>query len=119
MAKPQQTDLLKGTLALLVLKTLELERRHGVGIADRIAQITRGTFSVKPGSLFPALHRLEQEGYIEGEWSTTPEGRRAKFYNLTAAGQRQLTFEKRNAWEKPVHKPVSQVDMQSGSVELF
>jgi PadR family transcriptional regulator, regulatory protein PadR len=95
MAK-QQTELLKGTLDLLILKTLELEPRHGVAVADRIAQITRGTFSVKPGSLFPALHRLEQEGFLEGEWGTTAEGRRAKFYQLTAAGRRQLGIEKRH-----------------------
>jgi PadR family transcriptional regulator PadR len=100
MAK-RQTELMKGTLALLVLKTLALEPRHGVGVADRIAQISRGTFQVKPGSLFPALHRLEQEGYIAGEWSETPEGRRAKYYRITAAGQRQLAAEKKN-WTKIV-----------------
>jgi PadR family transcriptional regulator PadR len=92
----QQTELLKGTLDLLILKTLDLEPRHGVAVADRIAQITRGTFSVKAGSLFPALHRLEQEGFLEGEWGTTAEGRRAKLYRLTAAGRRQLGVEKRN-----------------------
>jgi PadR family transcriptional regulator len=87
---------MKGTLDLLVLKTLALEPRHGVGVADRIEQITRGTFQVKPGSLFPALHRLEQEGFIAGEWSVTPDGHRAKYYRITAAGQRQLAEEKRN-----------------------
>ena len=92
----KQTDLMKGTLQLLVLKTLALEPRHGVGISNRIAQITKGTFDVKAGSLFPALHRLEQEGFIRGEWSSTPEGYRAKYYRLTPAGQRQLTAEKRN-----------------------
>jgi transcriptional regulator len=95
----QQTELLKGTLDLLILKTLALEPRHGVGVADRIAQITGGTFQVKPGSLFPALHRLEQDGFILGEWSTTPEGHRAKYYRVTAAGQRQLAAEKKN-WTK-------------------
>ena len=94
MAK-QQTELLKGTLDLLILKTLELEPRHGVAVADRIQQITRGTFAVKAGSLFPALHRLEQEGFLDGEWGTTEQGRRAKFYRLTAAGRRQLNVEKR------------------------
>ena len=89
----RQAELMKGTLDLLVLKTLELEPRHGVGVADRIRQITNGTFVVKPGSLFPALHRLEQEGFIDGEWSETPEGRRAKYYRLTAAGKRQLEAE--------------------------
>ena len=97
----QQTGLLKGTLDLLILKTLALEPRHGVGIADRIEQITRGTFQVKPGSLFPALHRLEQDGFIKGEWSTTPDGHRAKYYRITAAGQRQLAAEKKN-WARIV-----------------
>ena len=97
----QQTELVKGTLDLLVLQTLALEPRHGVGVADRIEQITRGTFQVRPGSLFPALHRLEQNGFISGEWSTTPEGRRARYYRLTAAGQRQLAAEKKN-WARIV-----------------
>ena len=92
---------MKGTLDLLVLKTLALEPRHGVGVADRIEQITRGTFQVKPGSLFPALHRLEQDGFIAGTWSETPEGRRAKYYRITAAGQRQLAAEKKN-WARVV-----------------
>jgi PadR family transcriptional regulator PadR len=100
MAK-RQTELIKGTLDLLVLKTLALEPRHGVGVADRIGQITRGTFQVKPGSLFPSLHRLEQNGFIAGEWTTTPDGHRAKYYRLTAAGQRQLAAEKKN-WAKIV-----------------
>ena len=97
----QQTELLKGTLDLLILKVLALEPRHGVGIADRIAQITGGTFQIKPGSLFPALHRLEQDGFISGEWRTTPEGHRAMYYHITAAGQRQLAAEKKN-WTKIV-----------------
>jgi transcriptional regulator len=97
MAK--QTDLMKGTLQMLVLKTLALEPRHGVGIAERIGQISNGTFDVKAGSLFPALHRLEQAGFIRGEWTTTAEGYRAKYYKLTAAGQRQLTVDKRN-WSR-------------------
>jgi len=98
MAK-RQTEITKGTLSMLVLKTLALEPRHGVGVADRIAQITGGTFRVGPGSLFPALHRLEQEGFIAGEWTTTPEGRRAKYYTITAAGQKRLTVE-RKQWER-------------------
>lgn len=100
MTKPS-TELLKGTLDLLILRTLELEPRHGLGIADRIAQITRGTFTVKPGSLFPGLHRLEQEGFIEGAWDKSEQGRRAKFYRLTHAGRRQLSTEKRN-WARIV-----------------
>ena len=99
MAKQQ--ELIKGTLDLLVLKTLELEPRHGVGVADRIQQISGGTFVVKPGSLFPALHRLEQDGYIKGEWGETPEGRRAKYYRLTAPGLKQLSTEKKN-WARVV-----------------
>jgi transcriptional regulator len=93
------TDLLRGTLDLLILKTLALEPRHGVAIADRIAQITGGTFVIKPGSLFPALHRLEAEGFIVGQWGATPEGRRAKVYTLSAAGRKQLQTEKKN-WLK-------------------
>jgi transcriptional regulator len=92
----QSTDLLKGTLDLLILKTLELEPRHGVAVADRISQITSGTFNVKPGSLFPALHRLERDGFIVGNWGTTEEGRRAKVYTLSAAGRKQLGIQKRN-----------------------
>ena len=100
MAK-SQTDLVPGTLDLLILKTLELEPRHGVAIADRIAQVTRGTFSVKPGSLFPALHRLEQHGSVTGEWTTTAGGHRAKVYRITGAGQRQLAIEMRQ-WSRVV-----------------
>lgn len=94
MAK-RSTDLLKGTLDLLILKTLELEPRHGVAVADRIAQVTKGTFQVKPGSLFPALHRLEAEGYITGEWSGSAEGRRVRVYRLSAAGRKKLGVETR------------------------
>ncbi len=100
MTKPP-TELLKGTLDMLILRTLDLEPRHGLGVADRIEQITQGTFRVKPGSLFPALHRLEQEGFIEGEWDTSPQGRRGKYYRLTAAGRRQLSDERRN-WARIV-----------------
>jgi transcriptional regulator len=94
MASPP-AEILKGTLPLLVLKTLALEPRHGVGIADRIQQTTGGTFQASPGSLFPVLHRLEAEGFVEGEWTTTPEGRRARYYRLTNAGRRQLAAEKK------------------------
>ena len=90
-----RTELLKGTLDLLILKTLESGPRHGLLVADRIEQLTRGTFSVKPGSLFPALHRLEQWGFIAGEWTTNDDGRRVKSYSLTTAGRRQLAAEKR------------------------
>ena len=94
-----RTDLLKGTLDLLILRTLALEPRHGLAIAERIEQITRGTFVVKPGSLFPALHRLEQDGFVVGEWGESPEGRRVKTYRLAAAGRRQLEREKRQ-WNR-------------------
>lgn len=100
MAK-RSTEIMKGTLDLLVLKTLALEPRHGVGVADRIARITRGTFRLGPGSLFPALHRLEQAGCIQGAWNTTPGGRRAKYYRVTAAGQKQLAAERKN-WDRIV-----------------
>jgi transcriptional regulator len=100
MAK-RQAELVKGTLDLLILKTLALEPKHGVGVADRIQQVSGQTFVVKPGSLFPALHRLEEDGFITGEWSETPEGRRAKYYRITAAGQRHLAAERRN-WARIV-----------------
>lgn len=93
-------DLMKGTLGLLILRTLELEPLHGVAIADRIGQMTRGTFRVKAGSLFPALHRLEQDGAITGEWAVT-DGRRSRTYRLTAAGRRQLAAETRD-WARIV-----------------
>ena len=101
MARSRKTDLLHGTLDLLVLRTLALGPQHGVAIADRLSQITRGTFVVQPGSLFPALHRLEREGLIEGDWTTSDEGRRVKSYTLTAAGRRRLTSEQ-NEWERIV-----------------
>jgi transcriptional regulator len=89
------TELVRGTLDLLVLKTLELGPRHGISVAERIRQTTSGTFEVAPGSLFPALHRLEQNGYIRGEWTQSPEGRRVKAYRLTPQGRRQLAAEER------------------------
>ena len=88
-----KTELLKGTLDLLILRTLELGPRHGIRIAERLEQTTGGTFQVKPGSLFPALHRLEEQGFIAGEWSTSAEGRRIRAYALTPEGHRQLTRE--------------------------
>jgi PadR family transcriptional regulator PadR len=97
----RRTELLKGTLDLLILKTLELEPRHGISIAERIQQITQGTFSVKAGSLFPALHRLEQEGFIAGAWGESAEGHRVKTYRLTAAGRRQRAVEQR-LWNRIV-----------------
>jgi len=96
-----KTELMRGTLDLLILRTLELTPLHGVAIAERIRQQTGGTFVVQAGSLFPALHRLEQEGWITGEWSTTENDRRVKAYTLTAAGRRQLSAEKRQ-WQRIV-----------------
>jgi PadR family transcriptional regulator, regulatory protein PadR len=91
-----QTTLLQGTLDLLILRVLALGPLHGVGIADRISQVTRGTFDIKAGSLFPALHRLEAEGWVDGAWGQSQTGRRAKLYTLTAAGRRQLAEEKKS-----------------------
>src|SRR5215475_15853633 len=95
----RNADLLQGTLDLLILRTLEFQPSHGVGIADRIEQVTHGVFVVGPGSLFPALHRLSEKGWIEGQWGELDSGRRAKFYALTSPGRMQLAKEKRN-WKK-------------------
>ena len=96
----KKLDLLRGTLDLLILQVLLLQPLHGVAISDRIRQVTKGTFDVPAGSLFPALHRLEQEGWIEGEWSLD-NGRRIKSYALTSSGRKQLATEKR-AWNRTV-----------------
>jgi transcriptional regulator len=88
-----QTNLLQGTLDLLILKSLALGEMHGLGISRRIAQITAGTFDVKPGSLFPALHRMEEAGWLASSWGESETNRRAKFYKLTRSGQRQLQTE--------------------------
>jgi transcriptional regulator len=88
-------DILQGTLDLLILRALELEAMHGIGVADRIHQVTRGAFVVKPGSLFPALRRLEQKGWIKGEWAPSENNRRARYYSLTRNGRSQLAQEKR------------------------
>jgi transcriptional regulator len=101
MPDNRKLDLLRGTLELLILQTLDPGPMHGIAIADRIRQVTQGTFDVKPGSLFPALHRLEQDGAIDGKWTLTEDGRRIKSYSLTAAGRRQLTSEKRQ-WDRIV-----------------
>lgn len=91
--KGKKTDLLQGTLDLLVLKALALGPLHGLGVSHRIEQITRGIFQVKPGSLFPALHRMEESGWLKSSWGESENNRRAKYYRLTAAGQRQLKSE--------------------------
>jgi transcriptional regulator len=87
------TALLQGTLDVLILKVLALEPMHGLGISRRIAQVTGGTFQVKPGSLFPALHRMEEAGWLSAAWGESENHRRAKFYRLTTTGRRQLKEE--------------------------
>jgi PadR family transcriptional regulator, regulatory protein PadR len=93
------TDLLQGTLDALILKTLALEPMHGWGIAQRIQQISQEVLQVQQGSLYPALHRLEHQGWIEAEWGASDNNRRAKYYRLTRAGRRQLEKELDN-WER-------------------
>jgi len=97
MAQPQ--TLLQGTLELLILRTLDLGPLHGLGIADRIAQVTQGALHIKAGSLFPALYRLEAEGWIAGSWGESHTGRRAKLYTLTKAGRKQLA-EQKKSWAR-------------------
>jgi PadR family transcriptional regulator PadR len=89
----QQSDLLQGTLDLLILKALAIQELHGMGVSRRIAQITDGAFDVKAGSLFPALHRMEQAGWLTSFWDESETNRRAKFYSLTKAGKKQLHTE--------------------------
>jgi len=96
------TNLLQGTLDLLILKALALTELHGLAISHRIAQITNGTFQVKPGSLFPALHRMEEAGWLSSTWGESESKRRAKFYALTKSGSKQLQTETRQ-WETISH----------------
>ncbi len=95
----KQTNLLQGTLDLLILKALGTGELHGLGISRRIEQITHGTFVVKPGSLFPALHRMEEAGWLCSFWGESENNRRAKFYRLTKAGKGQLEVET-EAWTR-------------------
>lgn len=97
MAQP--TNLLQGTLDLLILKTLAAREMHGLGISRRIEQMTNGTFQVKPGSLFPALHRMEEAGWLKSYWGESESNRRAKFYSVTKSGVRRLSVE-REQWER-------------------
>jgi transcriptional regulator len=97
----QNTKLLRGTLDLLILKAVSLEPLHGVGIAGRIEQITRGAFRVSFGSLFPALHKMEERGWVKAEWRASENNRRAKYYKLTAAGSRQMRAEEQD-WNRIV-----------------
>jgi len=89
----QRTDLLYGTLDLLILKALSLAPNHGLGVARRVEQLTGQAFEVKPGSLFPALHRLEERGWLGSSWGESDNHRRAKYYRLTRAGRAQLQVE--------------------------
>src|SRR5271155_369546 len=89
----KSTSLLQGTLDLLILQAIGEGELHGLGVSRRIEQITRGTFDVKPGSLFPCLHRMEDEGWISSFWGDSENNRRAKYYRLTKAGQKQLVAE--------------------------
>src|SRR2546426_10928994 len=97
MGKP--SDLVQGTLDLLILKTIALEPKHGWAIAKRIQQISREVLQVQQGSLYPALHRLEQKAWVKAKWAETETGRQAKFYSLTAAGRAQLEKEAEN-WNR-------------------
>ena len=97
MGKP--SDLLQGTLDLLILKTISAQPKHGWAIAKRIQQISNDVLQVQQGSLYPALHRLEQQGWIRAKWSESETGRQAKFYSLTAAGRAQLEKET-GSWER-------------------
>jgi transcriptional regulator len=88
---PAQTDLLPGTLDALILKAVSLQRQHGNGVMLRIQQITDGAFRIEEGALYPALHRLEHQGHLAGEWGVSENNRRARYYRLTAAGRKRLT----------------------------
>jgi PadR family transcriptional regulator PadR len=89
----QNTDVIQGTLDMLILKTLSLEPMHGFGIARRVEQVTRGVFKVNPGSLLTALQRLERAGWLDSAWRNSDNSRRAKFYTLTRTGRKQLEIE--------------------------
>ena len=99
MPTKPSSPLLRGTLDLLILKTLAVGELHGLGVSRRIEQITNGTFRVQPGSLFPALHRLEDAGWLTSSWKPSENNRRAKYYRLTKAGRRQLGDEK-SEWRR-------------------
>jgi len=88
-----EARLLQGTLDLLILKALSLQPLHGLGVSRRLQQLSRGAYQIGPGSLFPALHRMEERGWLAGSFGPSENNRRAKFYRLTAAGRRQLTAE--------------------------
>ena len=93
-----KADVPQGTLDLMVLKILELEPTHGYGIVQRLNQVTKGTFQINPGTVFPALRRLDDKGFIEGEWAQTEKNRRARYYSITRKGRRQLELQEKE-WE--------------------
>ena len=93
MARSTVPDILPGTLDLLILRTLQTQALHGWAISERIQQISQDVLQINQGSLYPALHRLEHQGWIEAEWAVSELGRRAKYYRLTASGRRQLAVE--------------------------
>jgi transcriptional regulator len=99
MPRPSKSDLLPGTLDLLLLRVLQTAPLHGWAIAERIQEISQDVLEVNQGSLYPALHRLEHQGWIDAEWAVSELGRRAKYYQLTAAGRRQLAVEARE-WDR-------------------
>lgn len=104
---PDRLDLPQGTLDLLILRTLALGPQHGWAVSERVQQISNDVLRIQQGSLYPALHRLERRGWIKAKWGTSENNRRAKYYELTKSGQKQLT-EEREAWEK-LTAAVSQV----------
>jgi transcriptional regulator len=110
MAKPK-SDLLQGTLDMLILKTLALEPMHGWGVSQRIQQISSGVLNINQGSLYPALYRLEDQGWIESEWGSSDNNRQAKYYKLTRAGRKQLDEETAN-WQR-LSEAIEQV-LQAG-----
>jgi len=110
-AMSSDAPLLLGTLDLLVLKAVSLQPLHGLGVSRRIEQITKGAYTVGPGSLFPALHRLEQRGWLTSSEAASDTNRRAKYYRLTAAGRRQLT-EQAKSWSRVVD--VMRTALESG-----
>ncbi len=99
MPKEDKTDLLQGTLDMLILKSLQLEPMHGFGISIRIRQMSDEVLQVEQGSLYPALYRLEEQGWIKAEWGVSDNNRKARFYSLTSAGRKQLEAETAN-WER-------------------
>jgi len=102
MTRQQIPDLLPGTVDLLILRTLQSEALHGWAISERIQEISEDVLQINQGSLYPALHRVEHQGWIEAEWKVSELGRRAKYYHLTTSGRRQLAVEARE-WERMAH----------------